>query len=208
MAMLARSRNAAAEPIVRWAQTGDAPRVFAALTAAFATDPAVRWMYPDQQQYLRFFPSFAEAFGGAAFARGTALLSEGNSGAALWLPPGSAPDDDALTALLEESVAEREKPDIFAVLEEMGRYHPAEPHWYLPLIGVDPGRQGQGHGSAMMAYGLRPCDRADLPAYLEATSPRSVPLYERHGFEILGEIRIGQCPPIYPMLRAVRKFLP
>ncbi len=207
MAMLARSPNEAAEPSVRTAQTGDAPRVFAILTSAFATDPAVRWMYPDQQQYLRFFPAFAEAFGGAAFARRTALLSEGNSGAALWLPPGSAPDEEALTALLEESVAAPEK-DIFALLEEMGSYHPAEPHWYLPLIGVEPGRQGQGHGSAMLAYGLRPCDRADLPAYLEATNPINIPLYERHGFEILGEIRIGRCPPVYPMLRAARKFLP
>jgi ribosomal protein S18 acetylase RimI-like enzyme len=182
--------------------------VFDILTSAFATDPAVRWMYPDRQQYLRFFPSFARAFGGAAFTRGTALLSEGNSGAALWLPPGSAPDEDALGPLLEESVAAPEKPDIFVLLEEMGSYHPAEPHWYLPLIGVEPGRQGQGHGSAMMAYGLRPCDGADLPAYLEATNPKNIPLYQRYGFEILGEIRIGRCPPVYPMLRAARKFLP
>jgi hypothetical protein len=26
-------------------------------------------------------------------------------------------------------------------------------------------------------------------------------LYERHGFEVIGEIRVGSCPPIVPMLR-------
>jgi GNAT superfamily N-acetyltransferase len=29
-------------------------------------------------------------------------------------------------------------------------YHPAEPHWYLPLIGVDPAHQNNGHGAALM----------------------------------------------------------
>jgi hypothetical protein len=30
----------------------------------------------------------------------------------------------------------------------MSGYHPDEPHWYLPLLGVDPLRHGKGLGSA------------------------------------------------------------
>jgi GNAT superfamily N-acetyltransferase len=67
-----------------------------------------------------------------------------------------------------------------------------------------PTRQGEGHGSAMIELGVAECDRAGLPGYLEATSSRSVPLYERHGFRVVGEIRIGECPPIFPMLRAAK----
>ena len=41
-----------------------------------------------------------------------------------------------------------------------------------------------------------------MPAYLEATSRRSVPLYQRHGFEILGTVQINDTSPaITPMLR-------
>ncbi len=80
-----------------------------------------------------------------------------------------------------------------------------QPHWHLPLIGVEPARQGQGHGSAMLRHALRWCDGARLPAYLESTTPGNIPLYERHGFEVIGEIRIGRCPPIFPMLRAAAR---
>ena len=192
-------------PIVQSAHQDDTQRAIDTLTLAFAADPAARWMYPDPQQYLQAFPAFARAFGGAAITRCTAVVSEGYAGAALWLPPDTAPDEEALTALLEESVAAREKADAFAVFEEMARYHPDEPHWYLPLIGVDPARQGRGYGAAMLQYTLRWCDNERLPAYLESTSPRSIPLYERHGFEVIGTIRIGNCPPIFPMLRAARR---
>ena len=86
----------------------------------------------------------------------------------------------------------------------MGRWHPEEPHWYLPLIGTDPARQGRGYGSALLGEALANCDRQTLPAYLEATSPRNVKLYERHGFEALGTIQEGSSPDITPMLRKPR----
>jgi GNAT superfamily N-acetyltransferase len=86
----------------------------------------------------------------------------------------------------------------------MGAYHPEVPHWYLPLIGTDPARQSQGYGSALLRHALAICDAAMLPAYLEATSPRNVPFYQRHGFEALGTIQVADSPPITPMLRRPR----
>jgi len=189
---------------VRRAQREDADRLLDILTLAFAADPATRWLFPDPQQYLDYFPRFARAFGGGAIAQGTAFVSRGFGGAALWLAPDSAPDEAALGALLEESVADREKETAFAVFAEMGRYHPEPPHWYLPLIGVDPVRQGRGHGAALLKAALRLCDAERRPAYLEATSLRSVSLYQAHGFEPVGRIGIGACPPIVPMLRPAR----
>ena len=91
------------------------------------------------------------------------------------------------------------------IMQQMARYHPKEPHWYLPLIGVDPPRQGQGHGAALLKYGLAACDRDGTAAYLESTNPRNVPLYQRHGFEILGTIQAGRSPAITPMLRKPRR---
>jgi ribosomal protein S18 acetylase RimI-like enzyme len=93
---------------------------------------------------------------------------------------------------------------MFGVFEQMAAFHPKEPHWYLPLIGTDPAKQGNGHGSALLLHALAICDREKLPAYLEASSPRNIPLYRRHGFESLGSIQVGNSPVITPMLRQPR----
>jgi ribosomal protein S18 acetylase RimI-like enzyme len=178
-----------------------AERIFGTLTLAFAADPPSRWLYPEPQQYLRHFPAFARALGGAALPRGTALVSQDYAATALWLAPDAAPDEQALMELIEDSLAPSRRSDMLAVVEVMARHHPEEPHWYLPLIGVEPARQGYGLGAALLRAGLLRCDAARLPAYLESTNPRNRPLYERHGFEAVGEIRVVDCPPIVPMLR-------
>jgi GNAT superfamily N-acetyltransferase len=153
---------------------------------------------------VTYFPQFVIAFGGGAFTQGSAYIAGDYCGAALWLPPLAQPDESALVSLLERTVAKPMLKDVFDVLEQMGRYHPREPHWYLPLMGVDPSKQGSGYGSALMQHALAVCDRSRMPAYLESTNPRNVPLYERHGFERLGTIQAGGSPPLVPMLRKPR----
>lgn len=199
--MLAFSAVATANLTMDAVEPSEEQCVLDTLTRAFAADPACRWMYPDAQQYRTYFSRFAKAFGGAAFAQGSALASSDRAGAALWLAPGSGPDEAALAEVIESSVPEHRQAEVFALFEEMGRVHPTKPHWYLPLIGVEPSRQGRGLGAALLGPMLKVCDAARLPAYLEATSLSSVPLYRRHGFEPVGEIVAGGCPPIVPMWR-------
>jgi ribosomal protein S18 acetylase RimI-like enzyme len=186
------------------APAADAERAIAVLTLAFSSDPVNRWAWPDPRQYLASFPAFVWAFAGKAFEHGTAYCIDGYAGAALWLPPEGHPDEEALVSLIQQTVAEEDQADLFAILEQLGGAHPNEPHWYLPLIGVDPGQQGKRYGSALLRHGLAACDRDGTPAYLESTSPQSVRLYERHGFEVVGTIQVGTSPPIFPMVRTVR----
>ena len=193
-----------ATPIIKTATASDEPATIAAILLAFSADPAARWTWRDPQVYLTHFPPFIRAFGGKAFAHGAAYYVDGYAGAALWLPPDVHPDEDALISLLQQTVSKQRLNDVFAAFEQMGSYHPTEPHWYLPLIGVDPSQQGNGYGSALMKHGLVPCDRDKKLAYLESTNPRNIPLYERHGFELLGTIQVGKSPPIFPMLRKPR----
>ena len=94
--------------------------------------------------------------------------------------------------------------DVGAVFEAMEEYHPEESCWYLPLIAVDPLYQSQGLGSQLMKHALNRIDEDGLPAYLESSNPRNMSLYERHGFEVMGQIQIGTSPPIHPMLRSAR----
>ncbi len=72
------------------------------------------------------------------------------------------------------------------------------------MIGVDPARQGGGIASALLAESLRAIDREGAIAYLESSNPRNIPLYERHGFEVIGEIQSGSSPGARPMLRKAR----
>jgi GNAT superfamily N-acetyltransferase len=174
------------------------------LVRAFSADPVAQWIWPDSQQYHMYFPSFIRAFGGKAFTHGSAYYVDGYAAAALWLPPDVLPDEYMLSSIFQRSVSEQIQKDVITVFDQMSRYHPSEPHWHLPLMGVDPLKQGKGFGSALMQHALVQCDRDNKLAYLESSSPRSVPFYKRHGFEVLGTIQAGTSPSIFPMLRRPR----
>ena len=193
-----------ADSLIRTATAADAERCLAVLALAFGSDPPCPWAWPDPQQYLEAFPRFARAFGGGAIGHGTAYYREGFSGVALWLPPGAAPDEESLVKVIEDTVAGERKSAMFSMFEQMDALHPQEAHWHLPLIGVDPAHQGRGIGSALLSHVLNVCDGQKVSAYLEATSPRNVPLYQRHGFEAVGSIQAADSPQIIPMLRKPR----
>ena len=91
--------------------------------------------------------------------------------------------------------------DVNGMFEQMDELHPSGDHWYLPLTGVDPPAQGRRLGSTLLQHALAICDADRLPAYLEATSPRSRNLYAHHGFNDLGVIQAGSSPPLWAMLR-------
>lgn len=189
---------------IRAAAAADIERLLDTLTLAFVADPPIRYAWPEPSAYLAGFRRFTVGLGGRGVEHQTAFVSEDFSAAALWLPPGVEPDAETIGALVAETVPEEKQGVIWQVLEQMGGFHPTEPHWYLAAIGVDPSRQGQGLGSALLKHTLRSCDTQGLPAYLESSNPKNVPLYERHGFEVMGVIQPGDFPPVYPMLRSAR----
>src|SRR5262245_895611 len=193
---------------IKTAMGCDVEPVVYAISLAFSADPVANWFFPEPQRYAKFFPGFVKAFAGAAFEHGSGDCVEDFSGAALWLPPGVHPDEKALLTLLHEAIPERDQADVFALLERMDQNHPTEPHWYLPMIGVEPGKQGNGYGTALLKRGLGRCDDEDKLAYLESSSPKNIPLYERHGFESVGVIQVGSSPPLFPMLRRPRRSEP
>lgn len=180
----------------------DRASAVAAVVAAFANDPILRWVYPDPARYLAAFPQLVELIGGGAFDTGTAeIAADGRRGAALWLGPGAESDEDALGDLVAATVDADRHDDVFGLLSQMDEQHPERDLWYLPFIGVDPPHQGNGLGSTLLAAGLRRADRDGVEAFLEASTPANRRLYERHGFEVVDELRCGDSPPLWPMLR-------
>jgi GNAT superfamily N-acetyltransferase len=184
-------------------QESEQEGVHATLLSAFTHDPVMRWFYPDDAHYRTHFPELVVAIGGRAFDERTAWSLDG-AAAALWLPPGTEADGDAIATVLLESVSAAQRGDLFTLHLQVDEAHPTSLHWYLAWLGVVAARQGTGLGGELMTQCLEVVDGTHQPAYLENSNPRNTPFYERHGFEITGEARAGTCPPITFMLRAAR----
>ncbi|MDA1266821.1 MAG: GNAT family N-acetyltransferase [Planctomycetota bacterium] len=127
-------------------------------------------------------------------------------GAALWNPPGQRPhgvlNDLKLLPDLVRIAGLRGVTRAIGALDFMEKRHPEEPHYYLLGIGVDPGLQGRSIGTQLMAPILERCDREGMPAYLESSKERNLPLYERNGFRVTEQVQLPKGgPPAWLMWR-------
>ncbi len=191
-------------PEINIAKAEDRARLIQTALVAFVTDPMVRWISDGAAAFLEATGDFFDAFGGRAFEHGSAWTANDGQAVAMWLPPGVEPDGEKMLEILQKFAPKERLEDMFVVLGQMEQFHPHEEHWYLPIIGCDPMYLGQGLGGMLMKTALERVDADGLPAYLESSNPRNVSLYERHGFEVIGEIQHGSSPVMLPMYRAAR----
>lgn len=191
-------------PTIRAATEGDRDSVINTIVLGFSSDPLCRWMWPEAHVYLDAMTRVTGAFGGNALTVGSALVADESKAAALWLPPGVHPDGDAMESIMAETIKEDMADEVGGVFEAMDSYHPDEDIWYLPLIAADPAHIGQGLGGALMKHAVARADADGVTAYLESSNPQNISLYQRHGFEIMGEIQVGSSPLVTPMIRQPR----
>lgn len=189
---------------IRGATPDEAPQAVASLVAAFITDPLARFAWPSPHQYFEAMPLATREFAGGSFEHRTADVTDDFCGAALWLPPGVRPNGEELEQVFRDTAKPEHLDDLLSTFEKMDEWHPDEPVWYLPMIGVEPNAQGSGLGGALLRHALARSDEDALPAYLESSNPKNISLYERHGFETMGEIQLGAGPLVTPMLRRPR----
>jgi GNAT superfamily N-acetyltransferase len=69
---------------------------------------------------------------------------------------------------------------------ELERVRPREPHWYLDLLGVEPGSQRRGVGGALLRAWLARVDADGAPSYLETDRRANLDFYARAGYEVVG----------------------
>jgi GNAT superfamily N-acetyltransferase len=190
--------------VIRTAGEDDRELVVRLLDEAFQDDPVSSWVFPGEEYRRRTHHRLMAAFADAVFADGRIDLTEDGAACALWLPvpADEREDDEGGPAQLREAVdPENERVELIARLT--GDIHPAgRAHEYLWMIGVVPGRQGEGLGTALIESVLDRCDREGLPAYLEASSARGKVLYERLGFAFTGRaLDLPDGPRMWPMWR-------
>ena len=176
-------------------------------------------MDPDPESRERNVRWYLGATARACIALGGAYVTNGSmAGVALWIPRGREFDEEILR---ESGLSERaevfgaETEARYAILgRAFGEAHQQivpEPHHYLTILGVDPDRQGQGIGGALLRPFLAEADRDGVVCYVETTRARNVPFYERHGFVVADERNVEGVPfwtfrrePKTPMMSAPR----
>lgn len=180
----------------------DAGLAYATLTSAYRDDPVYRWLYPDDATYPHAFPLLVAALAESTFETSTAWQCEGDRAVALWVPPGEHPDAERIGKVLFETVAVEKHPDVFETLEITDAARPPQPHWYLAWLGVESSEQRKGLGSRLLGACLDYIDIGGLSAYVLATSPRNVAIFERYGFVVQNRVQRGDAPAFTVMVRA------
>jgi hypothetical protein len=77
---------------------------------------------------------------------------------------------------------------------EWARRDPAEPHWHLGPVAVEPSLQGQGIGSAMLKAFCALVDGTCACSYLETDKRENIRLYEHFGFTVVGSAEVLGIP--------------
>ncbi len=183
------------------------------LARAFLDDPAWVWAVPQDARRRRVLAWF---FGAAVdYARrvGEVRVSERDDAAAILLPPHK-PRLDA-PQLMRAGLWQmpfRAGPGCFSrfltmsrVLEERHDADVPERHWYVWLLGVDPPRQRQGGGGALLESVCAQADAEGIPCYLDTTRERNLAFYRSHDFEVVYEGTLPRNGPrLWTLVRAAR----
>lgn len=174
----------------------EVPEAGQVLARAFWDDPLIEYLLPDEARRSKGLPWFMTIAAKYAAKYGHPYTSATKvDGAALWLPPGETTistgrmlGNGALTMPFHMGLGGFQRfLKTMDVFEHLHKRDVPERHWYLMVLGVDPPRQGQGVGGALMGPILARADAEGLPCYLETQKAKNVPFYQKHGFEVLVE---------------------
>jgi len=188
---------------LRPATSADVKKLAAVLARAFYDDPPLIWLLPDPATRLgRITRVFATVIGIESLRHGGVdVVCNGAeiAGGAVWLPPGHWQPGFREKAQAAPHYAWT----LATAWARAARYghalegaHPKEPHWYLKAIGVDPAWQGRGVAGLLLRSRLQRCDQDGQGAYLEASKPEGVPLYEHYGFVRTGDLDMPAGAPV------------
>lgn len=192
---------------IRRASRGDAGAVIEVMSAAFREDPVAKFLQPKESNRSLGIASFTKMTVRLPPERREIYLADGASAAAIWSPP------DQWRLSLWES-----RPFLLRTLRTPSRLaialrffaradamHPAEPHWYLDLVGTRPEQQGKGIGEALLRPVLDRCDEQGLPVWTYSSNRQNLAFYHRLGFEVVDEVVLVEgAPPVFPIYRRAR----
>ena len=185
---------------VRKVTAADAPRLTAVLARSFDDDPVANWFVAqDKRRARRIYDFMGVSLTKMTLPHGECYTTPDLQGGALWTPPGKwklgVLQQLMLIPAIAKSTGWKRIPKVMAGINAVEKKHPGEPHYYLMVLGTEPELQGRGIGSQLMAPVLARCDQERVPAYLESSKEKNLPLYERNGFKVTEEFVIPDGGP-------------
>jgi GNAT superfamily N-acetyltransferase len=187
--------------LVRLATDADLTRICRTALHAFADDPVMRWLYPDDTDYHAGDGAILRFMFRRWMANESVFTTDDCVAVAAFVPPGRPeveiepePNPPAFPAGLLERFA-----TIGAII---GEHTPPEPHWYLNMLGTHPHWQRQGLGTMVMGPITEVCDREGLALYLETETVTNVAYYSHLGFMVRSEWDVPlDGPHMWGMIR-------
>jgi ribosomal protein S18 acetylase RimI-like enzyme len=167
----------------------DRGQVIDSLVAAFANDPVLRHLFPDDVTYPRYGAAFFGRLFDKRVAQNTIWTIGRGASVAMWDAPAAneGPPDETLAAQLPADALARVK----AYDEAVHAALPTTPFWYLGVLGTHPDYAGRRWGHAVMGAGLRRAAADGLPGVLETSNPANVGMYRRNGWEVVQVAKSG-----------------
>jgi GNAT superfamily N-acetyltransferase len=190
-------------PDVRRIEPAERDRALTCVVAAFADDPLLRWVWPDEARYADRGTAFFGLLLDLRRWGGEAWGADGGAAVAMWDPPGGLYAMPATSPwpALQATFTDEERRRWQAYDESLAVPADAGPHWYLGVLATDPARQGQGLGTAVVAPVATAADRTRTPAYLETASERNLAFYARLGFRPVRTVDLPDRGPRCWLLR-------
>ncbi len=181
---------------------------------AFFTDPLYEYIFPEistRQEAIAWELGNVVRYG---LRFGAVHVDSRLQGCAVWLPPGETDFTEermSQTGMLDSSefIVEDAYKRLEIFIEQSEEVHRRilpDPHWYLVLLGVEPARQKNGIGSALLEYGLSKVDEGRFPVYLETAESENLRFYRKHGFEVREQSALPGGPELWYMIREISLF--
>lgn len=205
--MTAATAPVRATTVVRRLLPHERDAALATVVAAFATDPLLRWVWPDDARYAEVAAAFFGLLLDLRMESGEAWAADGDGAVAMWDPPGGLylPAREQRWTEVQTGFTPREREQWAEYDHTMAVPADAGPHWYLGVLATDPTRARTGLGSAVVAPMLGAADRARLPSYLETSSEVNLRFYGRHGFAPVSEATLAAGPRCWLLRREPRE---
>jgi ribosomal protein S18 acetylase RimI-like enzyme len=181
------------------ATSSDIEHAVACLTTAFAQDPITGFLLQTGPGYQERLAQFFSLLMRARMALNMPVLVARDAvsicGAAMGnttAPPPWPPDLEEEWNNLETVVPGFK--DRGAVYDEIAeKSKPQMPHYYLGVVGTGPATRGLGIGKQLLQSfcDVSASDPLSMGVYLETANPLNVRFYERAGFAVTGQGRLG-----------------
>jgi GNAT superfamily N-acetyltransferase len=178
-------------------------RAVTAVVAAFATDPVLRWVWPEDERYDVCAPDFFRLLVDLRTRAGEVWVAGDGASVAMWDPPGGLylPTAEGVWAAARSGFRQEERDRWTTYDTLMAVPGDAGPHWYLGVLATDPAAQGRGLGRAVLGPVLAAADRTGLPCYLETATESNVRFYEGSGFRPVMDVVMPEGPRVWLMRR-------